>query len=185
MQITLNLHRDMMDDINMANITPWFVQKISYKSEEETDTNFITSDDGTIQAGIPKNESQSGEEETTVKTAYVVFPGFTQDESEDYTDALIRALQSIALPHYSSYNNTVEPPIVAVRFGDEIFIRGVVDSDVSVTYEKPILSNNKYARVTVSFSISEIDPYDAQSVFKNGSFRGVVATMKNGMGLSK
>jgi hypothetical protein len=184
-QITLNLHRDIMDDINMANITPWFVQQITYKTGEQQNTNVgVTDENGEWKAGIPLNEPQSGSTSTETKTATVMFPGFVQDESEDYTDSLIRALQAIALPHYSDTNNVVEPPIVAVRFGDEIFIRGVVASGVTVTYEKPILNNNRYAKVTVVFTISEIDPYDAQTVFKNGSFRGVVATMKSGMGLN-
>jgi hypothetical protein len=103
-------------------------------------------------------------------------------EGEDYIDSLIRALQAISLPKYTAQNNVVEPPIVALRFGNEIFIRGVVDTAIAVTYTKPILNNDKYARVDISFSISEIDPYDAPTVFKNGSFRGLVATMKQGMG---
>ena len=126
--ITLNLHRDMMDDINMGNVSPTFL------------------------------------------------------EGEDYIDSLIRALQAVSLPKYTTQNNVVEPPIVAVRFGNEIFIRGVVDTAIAITYTKPILNNDKYARVDISFSISEIDPYDAPTVFKNGSFRGLVATMKEGMG---
>ena len=48
--------------------------------------------------------------------------------------------------------------MVAVRFGNEIFIKGVVTTGVSVTYEKPILSNNKYAVVTIAFTVSEVDP---------------------------
>lgn len=154
-QVTLNLHRDMMDDINILNVTPWFTRQ------------FIA-------------EDANG----NTKTVTAAMPAFRKEEGEDYVDSLIRALQSIALPHYSDANNTIEPPIVAVRFGDEIFIRGIVDSGVNVTYEKPILSNNKYAQVTVAFTVYEIDPYDAQTIFRNGSFRGVVATMKDGMGLN-
>jgi hypothetical protein len=103
-------------------------------------------------------------------------------EGEDYIDTLVRALQSISLPKYTEKNNVVEPPIVAVRFGNEVFIRGIVDSGVNVSYSKPILSNDKFAQVTVSFDVKEIDPYDAPAVFRNGSFRGLVATMKTGMG---
>ena len=106
-------------------------------------------------------------------------------DGDDYIDSLIRALQSIALPKYTEQNNVVEPPIVAVRFGNEIFIRGIVDSGISVQYSKPILSNDKYAQVQVSFDIKEIDPYDAPTVFKNGSFRGLVATMRKGMGFGE
>lgn len=129
-QITLDIHRDMMDDINVGNLSPEF------------------------------------------------------KEGEDYIDSLIRALQAIALPKYTEKNNIVEPPIVAVRFGSEVFIRGIVDSGINVSYQKPILNNDKYAQVTVQFNVKEIDPYDAPLVFQNGSFRGLVATMKAGMGFS-
>ena len=105
-------------------------------------------------------------------------------DGEDYVDNLIRALQSISLPKYTLTNNIVEPPIVALRFGNEIFIRGIVDSAIGLTYEKPILANDKYARVSLNFTVYEIDPYDAPTVFKNGSFRGLVATMKKGMGFT-
>jgi hypothetical protein len=125
------MHRDMMDDINVGNMSPTF------------------------------------------------------KDGEDYVDSLIRALQAISLPKYTEKNNVVEPPIVAVRFGNEIFVRGVVDTGIAVSYEKPILSNDKYARVSISFTIKEIDPYDAPTVFKNGSFRGLVATMKQGMGFEE
>jgi hypothetical protein len=105
-------------------------------------------------------------------------------DGDDYIDSLIRALQSIALPRYTEKNNVVEPPIVAVRFGNEVFIRGIVDSGISTAFDRPILANDKYAQVTISFDIKEIDPYDAPTVFRNGSFRGLVATMKQGMGFA-
>lgn len=143
-QITLNIHRDMMDDINMGNISPF--KTITKDGKQEKDYFF--------------------------------------KEGEDYIDSLIRALQSISVPKYTEANNIVEPPIVAVRFGNEIFVRGIVDSGVNVQYSKPILENDKYAQVQLSFNIKEIDPYDAPTIFKNGSFRGLVATMRKGMGFS-
>ena len=87
-QITLHLHRDMMDDFNIG-------------------------------ASNIKLE-----------------PG------EDYVDTLIKKLQSIAVPKYNLSNKAVEPPMVAIRLGDEIFIRGIVNGGITVTYEKPILNNN-------------------------------------------
>jgi len=103
--------------------------------------------------------------------------------NEDYIDALIKALQSIALPRYNLSNKAVEPPLVALRLADEVFIKGVVTSGIGLTYEKPILSNNKYARVKLSITVAEVDPYDAETVFKNGAFRGVVSTLKKDMGI--
>ena len=128
-QITLDLHRDMMDDVNIG-------------------VSNIVLEDG-----------------------------------EDYIDTFIKKLQSIALPKYNLSNKFVEPPMVAIRFGDEIFIKGIVNGAVNVTYAKPILSNNKYAQVTVAFTIYETDPYDATTVSKNGSFRGLTRGMRKGFHL--
>ena len=64
--------------------------------------------------------------------------------NDDYVDTLIKYLQAMALPSYSSitnasevYSKMVNPPLVACRFGNEIFIKGIVNGDVSVTYEGP------------------------------------------------
>ena len=128
-QITLHLHRDMMDDFNIG-------------------------------ASNIKLE-----------------PG------EDYVDTLIKKLQSIAVPKYNLSNKAVEPPMVAIRLGDEIFIRGIVNGGITVTYEKPILNNNKYASMSIVFTVSETDPYDATSIAKNGSFRGLTKSMKKGFNM--
>jgi hypothetical protein len=104
-------------------------------------------------------------------------------EGEDYVDALLRALQAIAVPKYNLENKAIEPPLVAIRLSNEIFIKGVVTSGIGLNYAKPILSNGKYAQVELSITVSEVDPYDATSVFKNGGFRGVVQSLKKGMNL--
>lgn len=126
-QIGLNLHRDMLDDVNL-NIS-------NMKIENLTD---------------------------------------------DYVDTLIKKLQSIALPRYLVGSKTVVPPMVAVRFGDEIFIKGVVSGGITVTYAKPIIivngNESKYAQVTIGFTVSEVDPYDADSVSRLGGFRGLTRT---------
>lgn len=126
-QLTLNLHRDMLYDMNLNNYN------------------------------------------------------FKLDIGEDYIDTLINKLQSMALPKYTASSKSVKPPMIAVRFGNEIFIKGVVSGSVSVTYNKPILSDGKYAQVSVAFTVTEVDPYDAKSVATNGSFRGLTSTFKNGI----
>jgi len=105
------------------------------------------------------------------------------EDGEDYLDALIRALQSIAVPKYNLSNKAVEPPLIAIKIGDEVFCKGILSSEIGLTKEKPILSNNKYAQCSLSITVSEIDPYDATTVYKNGSFRGVVNTLKKGMNI--
>jgi hypothetical protein len=102
-------------------------------------------------------------------------------DGDDMADTFIKAIQSIAVPKYNLSNKAIEPPLVAVRFGREVFIKGIVSSQVQVTYKKPILSNEKYAIVGISFTVSEVDPYDASTIFTNGSFRGLTATLRTGM----
>ena len=96
--------------------------------------------------------------------------------SVDYLDRLIRELQSAALPKYSTTEKMVNPPLVAVRFGEDIFCKGVIDGGVSVSYSGPILSTNKYAEVSINFNIKEVDPYDADTIQQlsgAGSYRGI------------
>lgn len=131
-QITLKLHRDMMNNFNTTGA------RIRYNG-----------------AG--------GVIGTTI-------------DNDDYVDLLTKKLQSIALPRYKATEKLVNPPMVALRFGDALFIKGVVASGgVNVSYGLPLLSNNKYAEVTITFTVSEIQPYDADSVGQLGSLRGVTA----------
>ena len=72
------------------------------------------------------------------------------DTSGDYIDAIVSQIQSIALPQYDSAAKMINPPLVAVRFGDEFFIKGVVTGSVGVTSELPIIQTrdgkSKYAQ---------------------------------------
>jgi hypothetical protein len=102
-------------------------------------------------------------------------------DGDDMVESFIKAIQAIAVPKYTLSSKAIEPPLVAIRLGREVFIKGIVSGGVHVTYKKPILVNEKYAVVGISFTISEVDPYDATTVFKNGSFRGLTATLRQGM----
>lgn len=102
---------------------------------------------------------------------------------EDYMDSLIKAIQAIVVPKYNLSNKAVEPPLVALRLSNQVFIKGVVNGPIGLQYKLPLLANGKYAQVSLSMTISEVDPYDATTVFKNGSFRGVVKTLKKGMNI--
>lgn len=105
----------------------------------------------------------------------------TPNDGEDKAESFINAIQAIAVPKYNLSNKAIEPPLVAVRLGREVFIKGIVSGNVSVTYKKPILVDEKYAIVGISFTITEVDPYDATTIFQNGSFRGLTATLRQGM----
>lgn len=97
---------------------------------------------------------------------------------DDYVDTIIKQLQSIALPRYASGAKMVDPPIIAVRFGNELFIKGVVVGAITTVFEKPIIVGDKYEQVSISFSVKEITPYDALSVQQNGLLRGLNTTLE-------
>ena len=100
---------------------------------------------------------------------------------EDYTDALIRKIQAVALPSYRQGSMQVVPPMVAVRIGagEDIFIKGVVNGGVTVSYAPPILGDGRYALVSIGFTVYEVDPYDAETVAQLGSFRGITQAFKD------
>lgn len=105
---------------------------------------------------------------------------------EDYIDNLIKALQAIVVPKYNLSNKAVEPPLVALRLSNEVFIKGIVNGNIGLEYKLPLIptvNGTKYAQVTLTLQVTEVDPYDASTVFENGSFRGVVKTLKKGMNI--
>ena len=97
---------------------------------------------------------------------------------DDYVDLVVRYIQAAALPNYTTASKMVNPPVIALRLGNDIFIKGVINGAVSITYNYPILKNGKYASVTIAFSVAEIDPYDATDVMKTGSFRGLSTSLE-------
>lgn len=104
---------------------------------------------------------------------------------DDYVDTLVKLLHTAAVPRYNALDNSsvkmVNPPMVSLRFGNEIYIKGVVNGGLTVDYSGPILDNNKYAVVDISFTISEVDPYDADSLVTMGSFRGLNTTLERNL----
>lgn len=99
---------------------------------------------------------------------------------DDYVDTIVKRLQSISVPKYDNSTKAVQPPMVAVRFGNEVFIKGIVQGNITVSYNKPILRGNRYAQVTLGFNIVETDPYDAATIAEQGSFRGITKTWLKG-----
>lgn len=98
--------------------------------------------------------------------------------SDDYVDLVVKYIQAAALPSYSTASKMVNPPVIAMRLGNDIFIKGVVSGSVGITYNYPILKDGKYASVTISFAIAEIDPYDANQVLTSGSYRGLSTSLE-------
>lgn len=124
-------------------------------------------------------------------------------QRKDYVELMINELQSIALPNYVHNQKMVDPPLVAVRFGDEFFCKGIVDGGVTVTYNGPIIANplydndgnylldpktgkkiigkGKYSLADISFRITEVDPYDANTVAQLGSMHGLNRTLERNL----
>lgn len=109
------------------------------------------------------------------------FSNVVPNDGEDKAESFIHALQAIAVPKYNLSNKAIEPPLVGIRLGSEVFIKGVITSGIGVTFTKPILVNEKYAGIEITFAVSEVDPYDASTVFQNGSFRGLTQTLRKEM----
>ena len=124
--ISLNLHRDMMNDINVAS--------------------------------------------SNLKIDNL--------DDKDYVDIMIKQLNAAALPRYAATEKMVNPPIVAVRFGKDIFCKGVITGGLTTTYSGPILRTDKYAQVNIDFTLSEIDPYDADTVMQVGHYRGLNTSLE-------
>lgn len=101
------------------------------------------------------------------------------DDGDDYVDMFIKKLMAVALPNYHTASKEVEPPMVAVKFGDQLFIKGVVDGGITVEYNKPLLTDNKYSLINIGFKILETEPMDALSISKVGSFRNITRTFQN------
>lgn len=101
----------------------------------------------------------------------------SSESGDDYVDVMAREIQAAALPSYSATGKMVNPPLVSLRLGNDIFIKGVVSGSVGVRYSYPILSNKKYAGVGIDFSIVEVTPYSADDVISQGSFRGLSMTL--------
>ena len=100
---------------------------------------------------------------------------------DDYVDTIINQLQAIALPNYDFASKMVNPPMVAVRFGNAFFIKGVVNGGINVSGKLPMLANGKYANMTITFTVYEVDPYDAETVVNQGSLRGLSRTLERGL----
>ena len=92
---------------------------------------------------------------------------------DDYVDTLIKDLQACVLPDYDSTSKAVNPPIIAMRIGNDIFIKGIITGSLGYTWMYPILENGKYSNLSISFNVSEIDPYDARLVRRVGSYRTI------------
>lgn len=100
------------------------------------------------------------------------------DLNDDYVDTMIKYLQSMVVPRYAASTKMVDPPQIALRIGNEIYCKGIINGNVGLTYRLPLLENDKYAIVDISFTVTEVEPYDADQIIQQGSFRGLNTTLE-------
>lgn len=93
------------------------------------------------------------------------------EDDDDYVDEFIKQIQAAALPVYAASQKMVDPPLVAVRISNDVYIKGVISGSVGIDYQLPIDRNDKYAVVGINFGVNEVDPYDAEIVQRVGSYR--------------
>lgn len=112
--------------------------------------------------------------------------GLDINVGDDYVDTMIKQLQACALPRYATAQKMVDPPLVSVRWGTDIYCKGVISGAVTTTYSGPIIDTRdsqgnrveKYAIIDIGFFISEVDPWDAESVMQVGGYRGISRTLE-------
>ena len=102
----------------------------------------------------------------------------TLDIGDDYVDTLVKYMQAAVLPNFDSTSKVVNPPMIAIRIGNEIYCKGVIKDSLGLTHSGPILDTDKYACVGINFTVYEVDPYDAKTVMEMGSFRGLNTTLE-------
>lgn len=94
-------------------------------------------------------------------------------ENDDYVDLMAKWIQAAAVPEYTLADKMVSPPMLAIKIGNECFIKGVVSGPVQVTYDLPILTDGRYAQITIQFAIAEVVPYTASKIAEIGSYRNL------------
>ena len=116
-------------------------------------------------------------------------PTIVTNIGEDYVDVMMREMQAAAVPNYDASDRLVDPPLVAVRIGNDIYIKGVISSAVTITYDLPILRDGRYACISINFGVAEVVPYDAEILRRVGGFRNasmmydrqILTTMNQGI----
>jgi len=101
----------------------------------------------------------------------IVPNNFNLDPGTDIVEEFINSIESAVIPKYDNSVKALNPPMVSIRIGNELYIKGIVSS-VSKEFSGPILDNDKYAVCRVNFSVQGVDPIDAEMVKAVGSYRG-------------
>ena len=96
----------------------------------------------------------------------------------DYIDYMTNMMYGSVIPNYATSAKMVDPPLVAIRFGKQIYCKGTI-SNVQVTYDGAILRDNNYSHITIGFTVTEVNPYDAITAMGVGGVRSDGAILMN------
>ncbi len=116
------------------------------------------------------------------KKGYVMMPDPVTGQKKkvlaaDAADLLINALLSLSVPKYQDSAKAIVPPSLLIRQGNESCIRGV-PSGLQKQTSGPWLKNGKQAEVTISFTVTEVEPSSAQYTAQHGMMRGLSTTLE-------
>lgn len=100
-------------------------------------------------------------------------------DPKDAMDYFIDAMTTLSLPKFTESSRAITPPSLLIRFGNESCISGV-PSNFTKTATGPWLKNGKLADVTISFTVTETDPFSASYTAKNGTLRVLSNTLSRG-----
>ena len=91
-------------------------------------------------------------------------------KSPGYLRQIVRIMQSACYPQYSSAGAVAAPEVI-ITVGKQFKVRGVLSSDISVTWQAPIVEDN-YTNCSLSISIDETTgPYSMSEISQMGGNR--------------
>ena len=102
----------------------------------------------------------------------------------DAVDIWIQNLDQMVLPTYNQAGKIVNPPVVSLKLRDDIFIKGIVQS-TSHNFDLPIINyggKNRYALVSLNFTVQEITPYSASIIPSIGQYRNTTGNTQRATG---
>lgn len=100
-------------------------------------------------------------------------------QAVDAADLFIDALTTLSLPKYTDATKSIVPPSLLLRLGNESCIRGV-PSGFTKSASGVWLNSGKLADISISFTITEVEPFSAQYTAKTGTLRSISTTLQRG-----
>ena len=103
-----------------------------------------------------------------------------ENKNDDYLDVVVNCIQALSVPEYTDATKMVNPPMVAVKIGNQIFCKGIMQQ-ANLSYGLPLVETAgglKYSMIDLSFSVNEVDAYTASYIAEVGSYRGLSKSLQ-------